>query len=372
MSLPARQRVVYLLGPERLEIREVDVPEPGPGELLVRVEAATTCGTDVKVFRRGGHPRMLAVPAPFGHEMAGTVVSTGPPAGAESAGHAGEGSAGPPWRARVGERVVVANSVPCGACKWCGRGQENLCADLRYLNGAFAEYLLVPRRFAEASVHRCPPELPLAVAALAEPLGCVLHGLESCPLDGPADIAVYGAGPIGLLFVNTLVTGGHRVVAADPNPGRLAVAASLGAAAGLQVGREGGEADRVRGHARAADGFDLAIEATGSPAAWWDALATVRPGGTVLLFGGCPPGTSVPLDTHHLHYSELTVKSAYHHRPATFRRALALLAGGTLEPAALLTAERPLGEIEQALRSMMRKEALKVVIRPHGSSPEPS
>lgn len=344
----ADQRTVFLLGPERVELRRVPIPEPGPGELLVRIGAATTCGTDVKVLRRGGHPRMLVVPTPFGHEMAGTIEAVG----------AGVG------RWEIGDRVVVANSAPCGECVQCRRGRENLCENLRYLNGAFAEYVLVPAHFAEVSTYAIPAGVPFEVAALAEPLACVLHGLEVCPLEGPADTVVYGGGPIGLLFVNLLADAGHHVVLADPNPTRLEAARRMGAAEAVLVSRDGGEAARLRGHASRGDGFDLAIEATGSPVAWEDALASAHAGGTVLLFGGCRPGTVIPLDTHRLHYMELTIKGAYHHRPSTFARALDLLSTGRIRTAELLSAERPLEELEVALRSMMRKEALKVVIRP--------
>lgn len=303
---------------------------------------------------------MLRVPAPFGHEMAGTVAA---------AGQGARRADGVTWN--VGDRVVVANSAPCGVCERCTRNRENLCTELHYLNGAFSEYVLVPRRFAEVSTYRMLEGQPFEVAALAEPLACVVHGLETCApeiFDHPSEIVIYGGGPIGLLFVDVLANappdGGHHIVLADPNLSRLEVGRQLGATEVVQVGREGGEAARLRGHARGGDGYDLAIEATGSPAAWQDALASVRAGGTVQLFGGCPPGTTVPLDTHRLHYSELTVKSAYHHRPATFRRALHLLASGLLHPQALLSGERPLSELEEALRSMRRREALKVVIRP--------
>jgi L-iditol 2-dehydrogenase len=344
------------MGPERLELREVPVARPGPGELLLRIGAATTCGTDLKVFQRGGHPRMLKAPTPFGHEMAGTIAAVGP--GVE--------------RWREGDRAVVANSAPCGVCEWCARERENLCRDLHYLNGAFSEYLLVPRRFVEVGTYLLPAGLPFEIAALAEPLACVLHGLETSALERASEIVVYGGGPIGLLFVDVLanspadfpVVGEHHIVLADPNPSRLEAGKAIGADTTVQVDRDGGEAARLSKLSRSGDGFDVAIEATGSPAAWQDALASVRPGGLVQLFGGCPPGTTVPLDTHRLHYSEITVKSAYHHRPATFRRALDLLAGGTLHPQALLSAERPLAELEAALRSMRRREALKVVIRP--------
>jgi L-iditol 2-dehydrogenase len=353
-DLPATRRSAVLLGPERLEVREAPVPRPGPGEILVAIGAATTCGTDVKVFRRGGHPRMLRVPSPFGHEMAGTVAAAGP---------------GAPFH--EGERVAIANSVPCGRCRACRRGHENLCSDLLYLNGAFAEYLLVPARFVERSVYRCPAGLPFELAALAEPLACVLHGVETMEgsglAEGPSEIALFGSGPIGLLFVDLLTHRGHRVVAVDPNPQRLAAARALGAAATVEVGRDGGEAARVRAASSIGEtvGFDVVIEASGSPTAWEDAVESVAPGGLVLLFGGYPPATAVPLNAHRLHYGELTVKGAYHHRPATFARALELLAAGALAaPRALLSAELPLDRLEDALRSMMRREALKVVIRP--------
>ena len=133
MQLPELMAGAVLTGPEQIEIREVAVPEPGPGELLVRIEAATTCGTDVKVFKRGGHPRMLKVPTLFGHEMAGRVAALGHGVDKFSAG----------------DDVVVGNSAPCTECEPCRRGRENLCEDLHYLNGAFAEFILVPARFVD-------------------------------------------------------------------------------------------------------------------------------------------------------------------------------------------------------------------------------
>jgi len=341
-------RVVYLLGPEHVELRRLPVPVPGPGEMLVRIGAATTCGTDVKVFRRGGHPRMLKAPTPFGHELAGTVAAVG-------AGVAA-------WR--PGDRVVVANSAPCGACEYCACGRENLCTDLHYLNGAFAEHILVPRRFVERNTHSVPAHLPFEIASLTEPLACVLHGIDACDLRRPSDVAVYGAGPIGLLFAGALRSLGHEVTLADPNDGRLSAGAALGAARTVRIQREGGQAELVRRQARRSGGFDAAIDATGVPEVWLDAIESVRPGGVVNLFGGCAPGTTVPLDTHRIHYSEITLKGVYHHRPATIRRALEMLARGAFDARQLLSAERPLEELEEALRSMMRKEALKVVVRP--------
>ena len=343
-----QHRVAYLLGPERIEVRTEPVPSPHVGEILVRIGAATTCGTDVKVYRRGGHPRMLRVPGPFGHEFAGTVCAVG-----EGIAHWG-----------IGDEVVVANSAPCGVCAPCRRGQENLCADLEYLNGAFAEHILVPRRFVEKNTHRVPRGLELELAALTEPLACVLHGVEASDLRAASDVVVFGAGPIGLLFVAALAAEGHRVTIADPNGPRLEVAKALGACQTAAITRGGGQADAVRVLAQDPGGFDAAVDATGVPAVWSDAIECVRPGGLVNLFGGCAPGTSIPLDTHRVHYSELTLKGVYHHRPANVARALEMLAARAFDARRLLSAERPLEELEAALRSMIRKEALKVVIRP--------
>ena len=347
-----RMQAAVLLGPEQVEVREMDVPRPAAGEILLRVGAATTCGTDVKVFRRGGHPRMLEVPALFGHEMAGSVDSTGE--GVESL--------------RPGQRVVVANSASCGTCARCLQGRENLCPELVYLNGAFAEFVLVPEIFVRRSVYPMPDNLDFERAALAEPLACVLHGLDACGLTPgvASQVVVYGAGPIGLLFVAALARDGHEVTLADPNPSRLATGERMGAARVLAIRRGGGQSRDVRAVTRDGEGADVAVDCTGVPEVWSDALDSVRAGGLVNLFGGCAPGTSVALDTHRLHYSEITVKGVYHHRPATFRRALELLVDPGFPARELLSARRPVAEVEQALRSMMRKDALKVVITAGG------
>ncbi len=343
-----QQDVAFLVGPEAVEIRTVEVAPPAAGEILVRIGAATTCGTDVKVFRRGGHPRMLRVPTPFGHEFAGTVEACGE----------GVTQWGP------GDRVVVSNSAPCGTCRFCASKRENLCTDLQYLNGAFAELITVPPRFVERATHRLADGVPFELAALTEPLACVLHGIEVCDLDAPTDVLLWGAGPIGLLFVGALAASGHRVVVVDTNATRLETAIALGASATVVVIGEGKPAAAARRFSPHGDGFPVVIEATGVPEVWSEALVSAAPGGLVILFGGCAPGTTVPLDTHHVHYGEITVKGVYHHRPATVVKALDMLSRGVFEAERLLSAEEPLARVEEALRSMMRKDALKVVIRP--------
>jgi L-iditol 2-dehydrogenase len=361
MMIPGTMRGAMLLGPETIETRKVPVPEPGPGEALIRIGAATTCGTDVKVFRRGGHPRMLKVPTLFGHEFAGTVAAIG------------KGVTG----FAPGDRLVVANSAPCGACMFCLAGRENLCEDLHYLNGAFAEFILAPARFVAKNAHLLPPSLPFERAALTEPLACVLHGMEASGLwkagDGPGsppagshglEVAIYGAGPIGLLFVAAGARCGHRVILADLDAGRLETGRLLGAVVTVELGQGGGGAEAVRARTEGRRGAEVAIDATGAPEAWKDAIASVRPGGIVNLFGGVAPGIVVPVDATHLHYQEITLKGVYHHRPATVRAALAMLADPSFPAGPLLSSECSIEQVAEALRSMMRKEALKVVVRP--------
>jgi L-iditol 2-dehydrogenase len=202
---------------------------------------------------------------------------------------------------------------------------------------------------------------------MAEPLACVLHGIDACDvpryaLHQPVETVVFGAGPIGLLFVAALSMAGHRVILADPNIGRLEVGRDVGAAKTVEIARGGGQADIVRAETADGRGAWIAVDATGQPAVWLDAIASVRPGGLVNLFGGCAPGTSIPLDTHLVHYSEITVKGVYHHRPDTFRRAVALLADPRFNADALLSGRRPIAGVVDALQSMIRKESLKLVI----------
>ncbi len=330
-----------LVGPERIDIRQVPVERPGRGEFLLSVEAATTCGTDVKVFRQGGHPRMLQVPTLFGHEMAGRVALLGP--GVEAL--------------EVGDAVVVANSAPCLACGPCRAGRENLCEDLHYLNGAFAEFLLIPKRFVSRNTHLIPNGLSFARAALTEPLGCVLHGIDACDLERyghGVEILIFGAGPIGLLFTAALAADGHRVILADPNPGRLETGQAMGAAELIEIARGGGQADAVRAHTEDGKGAWIASDATGVPEVWSDAIASLRPGGLANLFGGCAPGATIPLDAAMVHYGELTIKGTYHHRPGSIRKALQLLAESDFNAGLLLSREMPIEGVEEAIQSMMR------------------
>lgn len=339
-----RAQVFY--GPGDLRYEEIPVPEPGPGEVLLRIEAALTCGTDVKTLRRG-HPVMIPkLPTVFGHELAGTIVALGPTVAG----------------VRVGQRAVAANSAPCGACAYCARGRENLCDDLLFVNGAYAEYIALPARVVARNLVTVPDQVPAARAAFAEPVACGLHAIDLAGLEPGDTVAVFGHGPLGLLLGLLAQAGGARVILAGKAGPRLAVAARLGFAACLDVA---GTRDPV-GAIRAAAGGSVrgAIEATGRPEAWEQAVAVTDRGGTVVFFGGCAPGTRIQLDTRRVHYEELRLLGAFHHTPALIRRAVWLLAEGRLDPGALLTHEMGLADVPDALGLMSRGEALKVLIRP--------
>jgi L-iditol 2-dehydrogenase len=275
-------RALRFHAPGDLRLEEVSRPEPGPGDVLAQVEVALTDGTDAKAFRRG-HPFLLAeTPSPFGHEFCGYDVATG-------------------------RRVIAANSAPCGGCVACRRGEETLCENLvPFLNGAYAEYILVPERIARRNLLPVPAALPSEIAAMAEPLACCLHGIERAQVEPGKTVAVLGPGPIGLMLCAAAKDAGARVVSVGGRPERRALAPLFGAEPG--DGR----------------GADVVIEAVGTKEAWHDALELVRPGGTVLFFGG----REVAVDTFRLHYEELTLRGAFHHTPRTFRAALAFLASG--------------------------------------------
>jgi L-iditol 2-dehydrogenase len=275
-------RALVYHGPGDLRLEEVPRPEPGPGDVLVQVEVALTDGTDAKAFKRG-HPLLLeATPSPFGHEFCGVDVATG-------------------------RRVVAANSAPCGECAPCRRGEETLCENLRpFLNGAYAEYLLVPARIAARNLLPVPPRLAPEVAAMTEPLACCLHGVERAELEPGRTVAVLGPGPIGLMLCAAAKDAGAHVVAVGGRAERRELAREFGAEPG--DGR----------------GADVVIEAVGTAEAWRDALELVRPGGTVVFFGG----REVAVDTFRLHYEELTLRGAFHHTPRHVRAALAFLASG--------------------------------------------
>ncbi len=307
--------------PRDVRVEHVSEPEPGTGEVVLQVSAALTCGTDAKCYRRG-HPVLLGpAPAPFGHEYAGVVVARG-----EDAPFA------------EGDLVCGVNSAPCGACRACRAGREELCADLYpLLNGAYAELLRVPERIARVNLHRVPEGVAPEVAAAIEPLACAVHGADDAGVRPGEHIAILGRGPLGRM---------------------LAFACEARGATAELLGRGEG-AER---------GYETVIEAAGTEEAWKQAVALAAPGGTVVLFGGLPRETVVPVDSYRLHYEALTLRGSFHHRPRDVQTALGLLERAAPAITPLLTHEFALADVVEPLARSAglapRDGLLKAVIRP--------
>ncbi len=338
-----------LYGKEQLQIETVDVPPIGPGDVLVRVRAALTCGTDVKVFRRGYHARMITPPALFGHELAGDIVALG------------ENVTG----FRIGQRVMAANSAPCGECFYCRRDQENLCSDLLFNNGAYAEYIRIPERIVRKNLHLLPDHVGYQDAALAEPLACVLRGLEESNLRPGDTIAVIGMGPIGMMFVRLAkAMYGARVIAIGRRQPQLDRAARMGADE-LIVNTDGTDVVSAVKRMTEGRGADVVIEAVGMPELWQLATRLLRRGGVVNFFGGCASGTEVHLDTHLLHYSELTCKASFHHTPALIRKSLDAISRGYITAKDFVNGVEPLTNLLEVMQHLMSHNGhLKTAIIP--------
>jgi len=337
-----------LYGKEHLQVEPVAVPTINHGDILVRVKVALTCGTDVKVFSRGYHARMIVPPAVFGHELAGDVVAVGEDV----------------TKFSIGQRVVAANSAPCDKCFFCRRGLQNLCEDLLFNNGAYAEYIRIPARIVERNTYLIPGHVGYSDAALVEPLACVVRGFEeTAPREGDT-IAIIGLGSIGLMFAKLAKLYGCRVIAVGRRRSQLERAAALGVDELIAVEGDTNPLSAIRGltHGR---GVDIAIEAVGKPQTWQWAVDMVRRGGTVNFFGGCPNDSKVSLDTALLHYSEITCKASFHHTPAYIRKALDLVCAGHITASFFVNREEPLTNLLAVMRHLMSHNGhLKTAIVP--------
>lgn len=333
-------------GPEEVRVESVEVPEVGPGEVLVRIGTALTCGTDFKLFRRG-HPLLVKnVPSPFGHEMAGTIAEVG----SKVKGF------------KVGDRAVAANSAPCDECTFCRRGRPNLCKNLEFLNGAYAEYIRIPTRIVEKNLRKIPAEVTFRDAALSEPLACALHCFERVGLQPEETVCIIGAGACGLLFVQLAKGIGARVICLARGEGKLAVARALGADHVVSILHEGYR-ERLKDLTEGL-GPDVVIEAAGVPQSWEMATEIVCKGGRVWFYGGCAKGSRINLDTHRLHYDELSLRGVFHHTPVHFARALSYIAERKISVDSLVTGQRRLQELPQVFLKGEETNPLKIAIVP--------
>ena len=342
-------KAIRYYAPQDIRYEEVQVKEPNENEVLVKIEAALTCGTDIKTFRRG-HPVLIkTTPSGFGHEFAGTVVKVG-----ENV-----------VDFKIGDRVVAANSAPCGKCFYCQKKQYNLCENLDLLNGAYAEYITIPERIVAKNLLKLPNGLSFEKAAFCEPLANVVHGVERTNIQPGDTVGVFGIGPIGLMFARLAKLKGAKVIAAGRNPLKLEMAKEFALADEIVDLKKYQYPEKIfKSFTEDNRGLDVAVECVGLPEVWEQMFNLVRKGGKVHLFGGCKSGTTVNLDTRRLHYDEVQIISVFHHTPQYFRQALDLIADGHVDVTKLITKKMHLSEAKAALEAHERGEAIKVLLTP--------
>jgi L-iditol 2-dehydrogenase len=342
-----RSHQAVLVEPGRLELREYEPSRPRPGEVLLQVRCALSCGTDLKAYHRG-HP-MWPMPTPLGHEFSGVVAEIG------------EGVT----QFSVGDELMAAPTAPCGGCFYCERGDENLCAQAmeKMVLGAYAGYVLLPAHIVSRNTFKKPPAVSFEEAALIDPLACIVHAHEMARPQNSETVLILGAGPLGLLHMLVLrVAGVRRIVVAGRGERRLKWAGEFGADRVIDIAS--GDTEREIAKLNGGYGPDLVIECTGRVAGWHDAFARVRRGGRVAFFGGCPPGTALSVDTRRMHYDNLTLLAPFHFRSRDVRRAVELLCEGKLGAGRIINASRPLSALGEVFAMLERGEILKCAIIP--------
>jgi alcohol dehydrogenase, propanol-preferring len=338
-------RAAVFHGPNRpLEVEEVRTPEPGAGELLVRVAACGVCHTDLHYVDHGT-PTFKPPPLVLGHEVAGVVAATG--AGVE--------------RFATGDRVLLPAVLPCGACALCREGRENVCERSVMLgnnvDGGYAEYLAIEARHA----FHLPPEIPLVEGAIiADALTTPYHAVVNRGRVRPGDrVVVIGCGGIGLGVVQTAAALGARVVGVDPSPAKRAWALRLGASEAVDpaVGRTERTLREATG-----GGADVAFECVGTPGCQETALGALRTGGRLVLVGYAPAAMS--LNGGRVMFRELEVVGSLGCRPVDYPRVIELARQGRIRVAEMVTHRFPLEDINLAFDTLRAGEAVRAVVVP--------
>lgn len=334
-------KIAYLIEPKKIQVLEKPKPTIKDGEVLVRVKAALTCGTDLKAYLRG-HP-LIPMPGPFGHEFSGVI---------EEVGENVNGF-------KPGDSVMLVHTAPCGDCDYCKRGLFNLCQVLTkdMMLGAFSEFVLVKSRVVNLNMFHKPEEVDFEEAAFLEPLSCIVHGIRVLSPSKEDRILIIGTGPVGLLFLQVLKSIGVKVAVSGRNKEKLNLAQKLDA--DIVFGTDENPLDFTDGF-----GYDFVIECTGQKEVWTKAVDLVRKGGTVLLFGGLKAGTEVCYNAGRLHYDEITLKGAFHYHPQDVKEAAQLISSKRLRLKELISGRFTLSEITKAFEKLSKGEGIKYLIEP--------
>lgn len=326
---------------EDLRIEECPLPEIGPEEVLVKNKISTTCGTDVKIYKRG-YP-LLTPPHPFGHEYSGIITAIGK----NIKGF------------REGDRVAVHNTAPCNACYFCKKGVPSMCEDMLFNRGAYAEYVKVPERIVRQNMFVLDHTISHKTASLMEPFSCAVYGVELCPIHLGDTVVVNGAGPIGLMFARLVVLRGGRVIVTDMAETRLTLARKLGVHEIINMSGVEDPVAAVKEKTNAGRGADVVIEATGLIGVWETSVQMVRKGGFVLLFGGTKSGSVLQIDATMLHYSQITIKGVFHTTPRYVQIAFELLQMGVISSDDFIQHEFSLERLEDAILEHAAQKVIK-------------
>jgi L-iditol 2-dehydrogenase len=329
-------KAVVVRGPKSVAVGDWDDPQPGPQEVLVAVASCGVCGTDRHIVE-GTYP--AAYPNVLGHEIAGIVTAIG--AGVD--------------RVRVGDRVAVDPNISCHVCTPCRRGDVHLCESLSAIGvtrpGGMAPQVAVP----QAQLYPVPAHLSLEDAAFAEPLSCVVHGLERVHLPPGASVAVLGAGPAGLLLVQLAKDlGASSVVVSEPSARRRDLAESLGA--------DEGYTPEMMEHESHSEAYDLVCECSGNPDAVAAAMRLARRGADVLLFGVPARDARVTLPPYEIYRKELRLVGS-NINPFTMEKAVALLASGRVRVEGIVTHPVELQDMPALLQHPPGAAEIKAALR---------
>jgi len=340
-------------GKEQLPVIEAPEPVLEPGEALLEIHACNVCGTDLRTYRNGD--KKIQPPRILGHEFCGVVKELRDADGAN---------------VQPGDRVVMYIVLPCGECRYCKQGRENLCESRTTMSyhhdGAYAPFMKVPARAVRGGhLFKVESDMPSDQMGLAEPLGCVINAHGRLDIGLKDAVVVIGAGPIGAMHaIVSRLQGAQKVFMLDTAENRLRMAKDFGVDETLVVEKDGAHRERLK-ELTGGVGPSVVIVACSSPHAQADALEIAAKGGRVEFFGGLPKSNPfASLDTNHLHYKEIVVSGSYSEKMSDFQAAQALLQSGRFPADKIITHTLPLRDIEKAFLLMESGEALKVCIDP--------
>ena len=353
-NIPRLMDACLFYGPHDVRLEKIKTPEITDSEILVKIDTALTCGTDLKTYKRG-HPKLIrAVPSAFGHQFSGTVVKVGHNVN----------------KFHTGQRVVALNTAPCFKCTFCYSEKYNLCESIEFLNGAYAQYIAIPEKIVDFNTYEIPHGISFELAALLESLSVVIHGYEKSTIPKDKTLCIIGSGSIGLLFCALArLNGVKKIILVGRKDFKLKIAGELGADYIFNLTNYATYDDLVKEVYSVNDGYgpDIVIEAVGIPESWDLAVKIVGRGGLINFFGGCKKGSKIEVDTYRLHYDELKLIGVFHHTPKHVKTALDLIKDKLFNEdiaKKIITHSLSLSELEKAFLLHESGEAIQVAIKP--------